>query len=535
MDLRRRLATLPPRSPERRRLMHETARLYGVSEQTLYRVLRQQGKPRAVTRRMDRGIPRVLPQGDLTRYLELIAAVKLRTTNGKGRHLSTGEAIRLLEDYGLETPEGRVQAPKGVLKTATVNPYLQRWGLDWRTLRREPPAVRFQAQQRNELWQFDISPSDLKQLKVPAWVDATKGPPTLMLYSVVDDRSGVAYQEYHCAYGEDVETALKFLFSAMAPKADARFPFCGRPHTLYLDNGPVARSQVLRQVMGYLDIEVRTHLPSGHDGRRTTARAKGKVERPFRTVKEMQETLYHFHEPQTEAEANAWLCNYLLRYNDSPHRAESHTRLEDWVRHLPPEGLREMCSWERFCTFAREPETRKVAVDARVSVAGVRYEVDPDLAGETVTLWFGLYDDQLYVEHGERRYGPYAPSGGPLPLHRYRSFKKTRSQQRADRLEALAEQLVLPQAALREVPTLSTSFTPFAPVTQPFANPDPFHELTFRSALDAKRAIADHLGMPLAKLAPDHLTALNTLLHATLAKQTVWDHVRAHLEPFYRG
>jgi len=271
--------------------MHETARLYGVSAQTLYRVLRQQGQPHTVTRRADRGVPRVLPQGDLHRYLELIAAVKLRTTNRKGRHLSTGEAIRLLEDYGLETPEGRVQAPKGALKTATVNRYLQRWGLDWRTLRREPPAVRFQAQHSNELWQFDISPSDLKHLKVPAWVDATKGPPTLMLYSVVDDRSGVAYQEYHCAYGEDVETALKFLFSAMAPKADARFPFCGRPHALYLDNGPVARSQVFHQVMGYLDIAVQTHLPRGHDGRRTTARAKGKVERPFRTVKEMQETL----------------------------------------------------------------------------------------------------------------------------------------------------------------------------------------------------------------------------------------------------
>ena len=67
MDLRRRLATLPPRSAERRRLMRETAQLYGVSEQTLYRVLRQQGKLRAVTRRMDRGVPRVLPQGDLTR------------------------------------------------------------------------------------------------------------------------------------------------------------------------------------------------------------------------------------------------------------------------------------------------------------------------------------------------------------------------------------------------------------------------------------------------------------------------------------
>ncbi len=535
MDLRRRLATLPPRSPERRRLLHETARLYGVSEQTLYRVLSQQGKPHAVTRRTDRGLPRVLPKGDLDRYLELIAAVKLRTTNRKGRHLSTGEAIRLLEDYGLETPEGRVQAPKGVLKTATVNRYLQQWGLDWHTLRREPPAVRFQAEHSNELWQFAISPSDLKQLKVPAWVDATKGPPTLMLYSVVDDRSGVAYQAYHCAYGEDVETALKFLFSAMAPKADARFPFCGRPHALYLDNGPVARSQVLHQVMGYLNIDVRTHVPRGHDGRRTTARAKGKVERPCRTVKEMQETLYHFHEPQTEDEANAWLCNFLLRYNDMPHRAEPHTRMEDWLQHLPPEGLRDMCSWERFCTFAREPERRKVGIDARVSVAGVRYEVDPDLAGETVIVWFGLYDDQLYVEHGERRYGPYAPIGGPIPLHRYRSFKKTPTQKRADRIEGLAEHLSVPRAALSDYPTLLSPLSAVEPVRQPFADPDPFHELTFPSALEAKRAIADHLGLPLAKLSPEQLDTLNAVLRTTLAKPTVWEYVRQHLEPLYRG
>ena len=79
-----------------------------------------------------------------------------------------------------------------------------------------------------------------------------------MLFSVVDDRSGVAYQAYHCAYGEAVECALQFLFNAMSPKADARFPFCGRPRYLYMDNGPVTRSHVFQQVMGYLDIEVRT-------------------------------------------------------------------------------------------------------------------------------------------------------------------------------------------------------------------------------------------------------------------------------------
>lgn len=535
MALQHRLEALPLRSPQRRQIMQETAAFFGVSEQTVYRSLARQGPSRVGPKRSDRGTSRVLSQADLDRYLDLIAAVKLRTSNRKGRHLSTREAIRLLEDYGLETPSGLVQAPKGVLKSATVNRHLKTRGLDWRTLRREPPAVRFQAECSNELWQFDISPSDLKQLKAPAWMDDSQGEPTLMLYSVVDDRSGVAYQEYHCTRGESVEAALQFLFNAMTAKTDEQFPFCGRPISIYLDNGPVARSQVFRQVMRYLGIEVQTHLPRDSDGRRTTARSKGKVERPFRTVKEVHETLYHFHEPQSDGEANAWLFNYLLRYNDRPHRSEPHSRMEDWVQHLPSEGIREMCSWERFCTFAREPEKRKVAIDARVSVAGVRYEVDPELAGETVMLWFGLYDDQLYIEHGEQRYGPYAPIDGPIPLHRYRSFKKTRAQQRGDRIEELAQQLSVPRAALSDYPTLSSTLPPVSPVTQPFTDPDPFHELTFPSAIEAKRAIADRLGMPLAKLTPEQLSALNTLLAETLAKVVVWDYVRRHLDPIYRG
>jgi hypothetical protein len=97
-------------------------------------------------------------------------------------------------------------------------------------------------------------------------------------------------------------------------------------------------------------------------------------------------TLYHFHEPKYEDEANAWLVNFLLRYNDLQHRSEPHSRMEDWLENLPSSGVRALCSWERFCTFAREPERRKVVGDTRISVAGVNYEVDPDLAGETVML-----------------------------------------------------------------------------------------------------------------------------------------------------
>ena len=245
-----------------------------------------------------------------------------------------------------------------------------------------------------------------------------------MLYSVVDDRSGVAYQEYHGVYGENVEAALRFLFSAMSPKKDVELPFQGIPDMIYMDSGPIAKSLVFQQGMKYLGVEIQTHLPQGKDGRRITARAKGKVERPFRTVKEMHETLYHFHEPQNEAEANAWLMKFLLRYNTMQHRSEPHSRLDDWLQNLPPSGLREMCSWERFCTFAREPERRKVGIDARIAVDGVPYQVDPDLAGESVILWWGLFDNELYVETWGTPLRPLHAGGRPHPLASIPQFQE---------------------------------------------------------------------------------------------------------------
>jgi hypothetical protein len=75
-----------------------------------------------------------------------------------------------------------------------------------------------------------------------------------MLYSVVDDRSGVCYQEYRCVYGEDVEAALRFLFAAMAPKPEEGFAFQGIPEALYLDNGPIAKSRVFNDVMNRLGV-----------------------------------------------------------------------------------------------------------------------------------------------------------------------------------------------------------------------------------------------------------------------------------------
>jgi transposase len=120
--------------------MQETAKLYGVSEQTLYRALRERTRPK-VLRRTDRGAPRILPQDKMEQYCELVAAIKVRTSNKKGRHLSTAEAIRLMEEFGIETPQGLIELPKAVLKKTTVNRYLHQWGYDRGTLSRQPAAV----------------------------------------------------------------------------------------------------------------------------------------------------------------------------------------------------------------------------------------------------------------------------------------------------------------------------------------------------------------------------------------------------------
>ena len=211
----------------------------------------------------------------------------------------------------------------------------------------------------------------------------------------------------------------------MNVKSDPEVPFSGILDMIYTDNGPIAKSHVFLNVMTFLGIEIKTHLPDSKDHRRKTARAKGKVERAFRTVKECHEVLYHLREPKNEVEANQMLFDYMKQYNDHEHRSGMHSRMDDWKENIKASGIRKICSWKRFCSFAREPEKRTTGIDARITVDGTVYEISPDLAGEKVILWWGLFDDELYVEFDGERYGPYYPISGPIPLSRYRKFKKT--------------------------------------------------------------------------------------------------------------
>ena len=159
MGLRRCLAALPKRDPGRRTEVARIAELFGVSSSTIYRALTSVRHPKGL-RRADRGRPRTADAGQMNRYCTIVAALKVRTTNGQGRKLSTARAIEFLEDHGVLTPDGMVRAPKGLLKRPTVDRWLQAWGYDHQRMLRAPAAVRFEARCSNECWQFDMSPSD---------------------------------------------------------------------------------------------------------------------------------------------------------------------------------------------------------------------------------------------------------------------------------------------------------------------------------------------------------------------------------------
>jgi len=52
-----------------------------------------------------------------------------------------------------------------MLTRTMVNRYLRDWGYNHTRMTRAPAAVRFQARRSNELWDCDLSPSDLKEVE----------------------------------------------------------------------------------------------------------------------------------------------------------------------------------------------------------------------------------------------------------------------------------------------------------------------------------------------------------------------------------
>jgi type II secretory pathway predicted ATPase ExeA len=143
------------------------------------------------------------------------------------------------------------------------------------------------------------------------------------------------------------------------------------------------------------------------------------------------------------------------------------------------------------------------------------------MAGEFVVLLWGLFDNELYAEFGGERFGPYYPVSGPIPLHRYRAFKRGKVDERSNRIRSLADQLGLPIAALagndvRLTPSTVSMELPRLPFNAEA------HEYHFPSAITAKLAIADELALPLSKLSTEDQAFIHQALSETLTRRLSW-------------
>jgi hypothetical protein len=249
-------------------------------------------------------------------------------------------------------------------------------------------------------------------------------------------------------------------------------------------------------------------------------------------VKESFETLFHFHKPDTATEANQWLFNHLLHYNSQQHPTQVGSRIEVWARDLPAAGFRQMCGWDTYCTFAREPEFRTVGLDGRISLENRIYQITPELSGERVEVWKGVFDLGVYVQDpGGSIHGPYAPESGTIPFGTYRRWRKTERDRRLEKVEHLAEGLSIPRASMsRDWRTAEERSRSFDLRSVPFANPIGLLPEQYASVKDARRGIFGHFGIPLATLPEPVLGAIEAILHETLHRRDVYRRVKALLQ-----
>jgi hypothetical protein len=153
-----------------------------------------------------------------------------------------------------------------------------------------------------------------------------------------------------------------------------------------------------------------------------------------------------------------------------------------------------------------------------------------------ITLLWGVFDDELYVEFNNEKQGSFYLEEGPILFGKFRKHKKSSVEIKADRIGQLAKTISLPRSALSGINGSDQALLAQAnlfqlekPKSMPFDD-SPFLQPTmFKNKLDAKTAIADYLGKPLSRLTDLQIVAINTILDESMDKKTVLEKIRAYL------
>ncbi|GGG06519.1 MULTISPECIES: DDE-type integrase/transposase/recombinase [Cysteiniphilum] len=512
------LMHLPNNGKARRALIADTAAVFNISEDSVYRQLRALNlHQRERKTRSDKGNSRILPEKELHYYCQIIAALKFASTNGNRHMLSTEECIRRLESGEVTVKNKIVTLSHGILKRSTVNNYLEKYYISPDQLAAESTVNHFQACYSNQCWQLDITPSELYRFPDQHPDDPRK----VMSYSVVDDLSRVAYSEYRLAEGEDALNVLEFLYKAIAKITSDPSELHGIPDFLYIDNGSFSSSRLFKRVVNLLGMKLLSHLPRGCGGRKTTARAKGKVERQHRTIKSGLEPIYKLHVPQNLDEANQMLAQFIAEQNNKKHPTLMLSKIEVWKQNMPKDYNLSICSYEQYQSLMREPFDRQVKSDATVQINGIHYQLSPQFAGEKVTILLGVNTNEVCVIYKDQEFGPFYPISPPTEFGTYHHHKKSEKEYAADNVINLSKDVGL--NIVRPTPSIfSTAQNIKATLIAP--------QKVYESKLAAKLAISKYLGIALAELTDKQRQVIDNLTDKTLIHQELMDAISHYFQ-----
>lgn len=412
---------------ERATLARSLADQHGVHLDTIYRHARKHnGSSRKA--RADRGVRRAAPSPEAQAAFDALVI-------GKG--LSTPRAREVMAAEGVETPSdttlNRIRRDRG------TNPS----GLS-SDLR---PAVRFEAEYPNRLWQIDSTGSRLFFLDADGSVTfdpplkRTKnkpGPtkPRVWCVAIVDDFSRCAWATLVPA--NDTQGWLTALARAMEEK-DSGFPFCGVPDEIYSDNDSVVQSRRFGRILGMFDPAIKLTLALPYIGKRS----KGKVERWIRTFEDSFERVHaaidvqhlaqvidqRHHQPtkwRSLDEANAALRDWLVAYNTRIHGTTKQAPFRRWIGGTVMRPPRVVDQAEIHGRMLMDERASKVHSDLTLHInrkkwALPRKEPFISMVNQSVQVWWSPDYPAVYADVDGLSYELYE-AGAPHPYGEFRSF-----------------------------------------------------------------------------------------------------------------
>ena len=367
---------------------------------------------------------------DKAPWVEALVRVMKSPPKATGRSLSLRRALALALEHGMLPP-----AARQISETTW-----RRWERAAGLLQEERRVTRWQAEYPNQVHQFDASQSRYFRVDrvLPDGEAILRLHPTgeyknkpladgrqrWWLYGLVDDCSGYRLARGVAALGENWGDALDFVRWAWEPKDGGQIPFCGRPETLLLDNGPLEKSRVLSDLFARLGILKQATEPGN-------PQSHGKVENPWRDLW-MEFELPFFVAAEwggrwqrvelTGAEYNRRLLAFLVTRNELLHRAGGRTKREAWQA-IAARGGPVLIPDEAWQTAIRPPEERRVGRDGCFSFENITYQVD-GLLEATVRVLQGAFDDRVVaVDVATGRKYEARVYGGPLAFGTYRAAK----------------------------------------------------------------------------------------------------------------